>query len=605
MLETYLSNDANEQARKKLSYYSMKILEKRYLLKNKKGAVIETPEDMFWRVSKAVAHADLIYDRNADSRKTENEFYMIMSNLEFLPNSPTLMNAGTKVGQLAACFVLPVKDSVHGIFGSLKNAALIHKSGAGTGFSFSNLRPRGDLIESTKGYSSGPLPFLGIFDLATEVMQDGGMRRGANMAVLAVDHPDIYEFTTSKSREGLLKNFNLSVSVTDKFMNALLNDKTYFLRHPHSQKVVEEVDAKDIFNLISKMAWQNGEPGIIFIDKINAANPTPSIGLIQSTNPCGEQPLLPFESCILGSINLAKIITNHNINWKRLEEIVKIAVHFLDNAIDVSKYSLKKIERMTKSNRKIGLGIMGFADLLIKLEIPYNSAKGIATAERIMKFISKVARQKSVEIAKERGSFPNFERSVFPSKGYTELRNATVTTIAPTGSISLIAGCSSGIEPIFALIICRKIMGRKVNVGLHPLFRKIAEKNSLNIKQVAEEVAKKGSIQGLSTVPGRVRRIFVAAHDIVPQWHVRMQAAFQKYTDNAVSKTVNLPSSATIADVKNVFLLAYQLGCKGITVYRDMSRNEQVLHNKHSIQVNNETFSSECSYSNCHSESGC
>lgn len=399
------------------------------------------------------------------------------------------------------------------------------------------------------------------------------------MGLMQVDHPDIYAFVQAKSKEGSLSTFNLSVSATNEFMDAAIRDKQYILQNSsRNGKDARRVSAKDVFSLIAKMAWQNGEPGLVFIDTINAANPTPAIGTIEATNPCGEQPLLPYESCILGSVNLAKFEKSRKIDWEKLEEVVKIAVHFLDNAIDVTRYPSKKIENMTKSNRKIGLGVMGFADLLIELGIPYNSGEGITVAEEVMSFISRVARLKSIEIAETRGSFPNFGKSIYPYKGYTKLRNATVTTIAPTGSISLIAGCSSGIEPVFALVLCRRIMGRIEYVGLHPLFQEVAEKKSLGMKRIIREVAENGSIQGLSILPAQIRRIFVTALGVSSQYHVLMQAAFQKYTDNAVSKTVNLPYSATIDEVKNVLLLAYLLGCKGITIYRNRSRNEQILH---------------------------
>jgi len=390
--------------------------------------------------------------------------------------------------------------------------------------------------------------------------------------------------------------------VTNEFMDAVIEEKQYGLKNPNTGRVIKKIWAKDLFDLMATMAWRNGEPGIIFIDNVNATNPTPAVGRIEATNPCGEQPLLPFESCILGSVNLSKVVTNRKINWRKLERTVEIAVHFLDNAIDVSKYPLKEIEKMTKSNRKIGLGVMGFADLLIKLGIPYASSQGSALAEKIMSFISQVARQKSIEMAEIRGSFPNFEKSIYPSKGYAKLRNATVTTIAPTGSISLIAGCSSGIEPVFALVLCRKIMGRRENIGLYPVFHEVAEKNALDVKKIVDVVTKKGSIQGLSTIPAEIRRVFVTALDISVQHHVRMQAAFQKYTDNAVSKTVNMPYSATIDDVKNVFLSAYELGCKGVTVYRNQSRGEQILYcgTRHAKEEKSLTA---CVSSNCHN--GC
>ncbi len=561
----------------KLSVNAIKVLEKRYLKKDETGKVIETPKEMFRRVAKYIASADLIYDRNADVKKTGEDFYRIMSDLEFLPNSPTLMNAGTELGQLAACFVIPVEDDMRSIFEAVKNTAIIHQSGGGTGFSFSRLRPKGDIVKSTGGIASGPVSFMKVFDMATDVIKQGGRRRGANMGILRVDHPDILEFITVKEKEGILRNFNISVAVTDKFMDAVKKNRDYELINPRSRKLVGKLSARRVFNLIVTMAWKSGDPGIIFIDEINRKNPTPKIGKIESTNPCAEVPLLPYESCNLGSINLSRMIKdNSRIDWEKLEETIKIAVHFLDNVIDMNKYPLKQIEDITKNgNRKIGLGIMGFAEFLIKSGIPYNSEKAIETAEKIMKFIQEKSRDASTEIAKERGVFPNFKKSIYHTK--LRLRNATTTSIAPTGTISIIANCSSGIEPLFAVSFVRHVIGTEL-IDVNPLFEETARKRNFYSEELMRKIAMKGSIRDIEEIPKDVRRIFVTSHDISPEWHVRMQAVFQRYTDNAVSKTINFPADATIQDVEKAYLLAHRLKCKGITIYRYGSKGEQVLN---------------------------
>jgi ribonucleoside-diphosphate reductase alpha chain len=562
----------------KLTLNAINVLQKRYLLKDKNGNIIETPKQMFRRVAREIAKADLLYNKRANIQEIEEEFYQMMENLEFLPNSPCLMNAGTEIGQLSACFVLPVEDSIESIFDAVKNMALIQKSGGGTGFSFSKLRPSGDIVGSTMGVASGPVSFMRIFDTATDVIKQGGKRRGANMGILSVHHPDIVEFITSKEKEGVLTNFNISVAVTDKFMEAVQKNEEYELINPRTNEVVERMNARDIFNLIVTTAWKTGDPGLIFIDEINRHNPTPHIGTIESTNPCGEQPLLPYESCNLGSINLAKMVKDGKIDWEKLRKTVRSAVHFLDNVIDVNKFPLPEIEKMTKANRKIGLGVMGFADMLIELGIPYNSEEGIKTAEEAMKFITEEARKKSVELGIERGSFPNFKGSKWEKEGYKHMRNATVTTIAPTGTISIIAGCSSGVEPLFAISFVRNVMGGTTLMEVNQLFEKIAKERGFYSDALMMEIAKKGSIQSINEIPNDVKRIFVTAFDISPEWHVRMQAAFQKYTDNAVSKTVNLPNDATIGDVEKIYWMAYQLKCKGITIYRYGSKKEQVLY---------------------------
>ncbi|MEM5871663.1 MAG: adenosylcobalamin-dependent ribonucleoside-diphosphate reductase [Candidatus Aenigmatarchaeota archaeon] len=632
----------------KLSVNTIKVLKARYLLKDEEGNVIESTSEMFRRVARHIAlvdilYHDLVFDKKREQtikevpeleglpkkaqeiglniynvrmlhkayqrlnmrkqmkvtfnellevlktkwdevKAVEDEFYHLMTNFEFMPNSPTLMNAGAPLGQLSACFVLPVGDSLESIFDALKYTALIHQSGGGTGFSFSKLRPNGDVVRSTKGVASGPLSFMRVFDIATEVIKQGGKRRGANMGIMRVDHPDILDFITSKDSENrILTNFNISVAIDDKFMKALENDEEYDLINPRTGKPMKRLFARQVWEMITYQAWKTGDPGVIFIDEINRNNPTPHIGMIEATNPCGEQPLLPYESCNLGSINLAKMVKEtkdgYEIDWEKLKRVTQASVHFLDNVIDANSYPIKQIEFMTLANRKIGLGVMGFADMLIKLGIRYDSEEALKIAEKVMKFISESGREMSEELGKIRGNFPNFKGSIWEKKGWKYLRNATITTIAPTGTISIISDCSSGIEPLFALAFVRKnVLGGEELLEVNKLFEEYARKKGFYSEELMREISKTGSLEGIEGVPKEAKELFRTAHDISYEWHIRMQAAFQKFTDNAVSKTINFPNDASIKDVENAYRLAYKLKCKGITIYRDMSKIVQVIH---------------------------
>lgn len=581
---------------------ALKVLKKRYLNRDNKGNCIETPKEMLKRVSDTIALG------HKDEAK---RFYEVMAKRYFMPNSPTLMNAGKELGQLAACFVLPIEDSLVSIFDTLKNTALIHQSGGGTGFSFSRLRPKNSLVRSTMGVSSGPVSFMEVYNSATEAVKQGGTRRGANMGILRVDHPDIIDFINCKSDLNKLNNFNISVAVTDKFMEAYLNNEDYDLINPQDGKVYAKKNAKDVFDLIVDRAWQNGEPGIIFIDRINADNPTPKLGEIESTNPCGEVPLLPYEACNLGSINLGQMVTGaKEIDWDLLEQTVRTAMRFLDNVITVNKYPLPQIKEIVLNNRKIGLGVMGWADMLMKLGISYSSDEGVELAGKVMEFINYVSKTESVELAKERGRFNNFDASIYNSGNYfynkyhggniTDsqwqnldedvkkygLRNATTTCIAPTGTISMIAGASGGIEPLFGLVFSRNIMDGTELLEVNPIFEQYMKSHRLYSQELMGKIAKDGSIAHIDNISDDVKNIFQTAHDITPYRHVKMQAAFQKYTDNAVSKTVNFVESATKDDIKETYILAFKNKLKGITVYRNNSRQFQPMN----LEVKKETY---------------
>ncbi len=601
-----------ENSNKNLNFSenAIKVLEKRYLKRDKDGNCTETPSDMFKRVAETIAKGDLNFGKSQEEvNQLSKRFYDVITHRFFMPNSPTLMNAGRELGQLAACFVLPVEDSLEGIFETIKNTALIHQSGGGTGFSFSRLRPKNSVVKSTMGVSSGPVSFMEVFNAATEAVKQGGTRRGANMGILRVDHPDIIEFINCKSDNDKLNNFNISVAITDKFMDAYLKGEDYDLVNPQNNEVVGRMCAKDVFDLIVDCAWRNGEPGVVFIDKMNADNPTPLIGAIESTNPCGEVPLLPYEACNLGSINLGLMMKEENgsmnVDWDLLEKTVRTAMRFLDNVIEVNKYPLPQISELVSNNRKIGLGVMGWADMLMKAGISYSSEDGTKLAGQVMEFIDYISKSESIELAKERGCFNNFKGSIYDQPNYLfnkfkgksagkisddmwakldsdiqkyGLRNATTTCIAPTGTISMIAGASGGVEPLFGLVFSRLIMDGTEMLEVNPIFKDYMLSHNLYSDNLMAQIAKDGSLSHVEGVPNEIKRIFVTAHDVAPYWHVKMQAAFQLHVDNAVSKTVNFVESATREDIKEVYILAYKNNLKGITVYRNNSRQFQPMN---------------------------
>jgi len=560
----------------KLPLNTVEVLRRRYLLKGDDRKLIETPSELFRRVASHIAQGERNFRSRVASEEAEERFYHMMRSLEFMPNSPTLMNAGTSLGQLSACFVIPVEDSVEGIFKALKDMARIHQTGGGTGFSFSRLRPQGDLVASTKGEASGPVSFMEIFDKATGVIVQGGRRRGANMGILRCDHPDILQFVEAKLEKDRFSNFNVSVGATDKFMDAVIRDQPYGLINPRTGKKIGIAKAQSVFDLIVNAAWHTGDPGLIFLDEINRRNPTPIVGEIEATNPCGELPLLPYESCNLASINVGKMVKGNGVDWERLKEFIAWGVRFLDDVIEVNKFPLPQIRKITFANRKIGLGVMGFADTLIRLGIPYNSPRAVDFAEGLMRFVHRESLKASQSLAAERGVFPNYERSVYAKKGL-QVRNATVNTIAPTGTISIIAGCSSGIEPLFAISFVRNVLSGTELFEVNPHFEELARARGFYSRELIAEIAQSGSLQKIKGIPGDIKKIFLTAFDMSPLEHVRIQAAFQKYTDNSVSKTINLPADATVDDVRKVYLLAYKLKCKGITIYRYGSKKEQVL----------------------------
>ncbi|MEW6376267.1 MAG: adenosylcobalamin-dependent ribonucleoside-diphosphate reductase [Thermodesulfobacteriota bacterium] len=564
-----------------LTSHAITILEKRYLKKDAQGKVIESPEEMFWRVARNIAEAERFYGNRIPPEELSEIFFRMMASLDFLPNSPCLMNAGKDLQQLAACFVLPVEDSLDSIFETVKQTALIHQSGGGTGFSFSHLRPKDDTVQSTGGMASGPVSFMRVFNMATEVIKQGGTRRGANMGVLRVDHPDILEFITIKQHLNEMTNFNLSVGITQAFMEALEKDEEYGLINPRTKKEVRRLGAKEVLEAIVAAAWETGDPGVLFLDQINKANPTPELGEMESTNPCGEVPLLPYEPCVLGSINLSHMVKDkggqQEPDFEKIRKTVREAVHFLDNVIDVNQYPLPQIGQMAKGNRKIGLGVMGLAHFFIRLGIPYHSPKALEVARGLMSFIQYQAHERSIELAESRGAFPNYKDSIYDRPGGMRLRNATLTTIAPTGTLSLLANCSSGIEPLFAIQYIRKALEDMEFQIIDPLFAELGEREGFLTPDLIEALSEGATLKELLQVPQSIKELFITTFEIPPVWHIKIQAAFQDYTDNAVSKTINFPRDASKAEVREAFLLAYQERCKGITIYRSGSKGGQVL----------------------------
>ncbi|MFC1651793.1 vitamin B12-dependent ribonucleotide reductase [Patescibacteria group bacterium] len=570
----------------KVTENALTVLKERYFKKDENRKPIENATQMFERIAENVAQADKNYGADdMEVKKTIDQFYELMASLDFMPNSPTLMNAGKPLQQLSACFVLPIEDDMESIFQAVKDTAMIHKSGGGTGFAFSRLRPSQDTVKKTGGVASGPISFMRVFNASTEEIKQGGTRRGANMGILRVDHPDILHFIKCKADQTTLNNFNISVAITEDFMKSVENNQEYDLINPNGNRKEKSLNARKVFDLIVKMAWKNGEPGIIFIDRMNKDNPTPKMGKIESTNPCGEQPLLPYESCNLGSINLKQMVKDGKISWDHLRKTVYTGVHFLDNVIDMNKYPIKEIEENTKKNRKIGLGVMGFAEMLFLLGISYNSEEGVKIGAEVMKFIDDEARKASEALAEKRGPFPNFRESIY--KDDKPLRNATRTTIAPTGTISIIANCSSGVEPLFAISFVKNVMDNVKLFETNTVFENITKEKGIYSKELIEKIANEGgAVTHMDEIPEDLKKLFVVAHDVTPEWHIKMQAAFQKYTDNAVSKTVNFSNKATEEDIHEVYMQAYKFGCKGVTVYRDGSRDMQVLETKKTKKSN-------------------
>jgi ribonucleoside-diphosphate reductase alpha chain len=564
-----------------LTTQAIEILKKRYLKKDAQGRITESPEEMFWRVAQNIAEAERLYGNRTSPEEVSESFFRVMASLDFLPNSPCLMNAGRELQQLAACFVLPIEDSLDSIFETVKQTALIHQSGGGTGFAFSRLRPKDDSVQSTGGVASGPVSFMRVFNMATEVIKQGGTRRGANMGVLKVDHPDIMEFIAIKQNPNEMENFNLSVGITKAFMEAAEKDGEYSLINPRTKKEVRRLRAREVLEAMVTSAWESGDPGVLFLDRINEANPTPELGEIESTNPCGEVPLLPYEPCVLGSINLLHMLRKRNGGWEtdfeKIKRTVREAVHFLDNVIDMNQYPMPQIGQMAKGNRKIGLGIMGLAHYFIRLGIPYNSPKALEVAKGLMSFIQYQARQQSMELAEQRGVFPNFKGSLYERPGGMRLRNATLTTVAPTGTLSLLANCSNGIEPLFALQYTRRALEDMEIQITDPLFIELGEQEGFLTQELLSSLGEGLKLQDLPQIPEMVKKLFVTTFEIPPIWHIKIQSAFQEYTDNAVSKTINFPHDATKEEVREAFLMAHQERCKGITVYRSGSRSKQVL----------------------------
>jgi len=578
------------------------VLRRRYLKKDVSGSLAETPEALFRRVAGAVARAEKPYGGTDAVRRARTLFTDALFGLEFLPNSPTLMNAGRRLGQLAACFVLPIDDSIDSIFAALRDTARIHQSGGGTGFSFSRLRPEGERVASSGGVSSGPLSFMRVFNAATEAVNQGGFRRGANMAILRVDHPDVLRFISAKSDPNELRNFNISVALTRDFMEALQADSSYDLVNPKTGAVARRLRAADVYDRIIDSAWQSGEPGVIFLDAINADNPTPDLGEIESTNPCGEQPLLPYEACVLGSVNLSLCVRDGRLDAARLRRMTRTGIRFLDDCVDASRFPLRRITRIVHANRKIGLGVMGFAEFLIRLGTRYDSEEALVAADEVMRIVADEAAKESRLLARERGPFPNFDRTVYAERGDPPQRNATLTTVAPTGTISIIAGTSSGIEPLFSVAFTRNVLGGTRLTEVNALFVEMARDQGLDTDPLVRRIARTGSVADVTEVPKEMRRLFRTSHDIAPEWHVRIQAAFQKHVDNAVSKTVNLPASATRQDVRKILDLARRLSCKGVTIYRDQSRPEQVLETGIADTADKATVATVGSCSQCGSD---